>query len=377
MAQSHARPESAAVQTIELAGLLRRAETLRRGNKLGEAAAIGQRILKRDPHHSGALHLMGVLALETGAGEIAAGMMTRALAQQPKSPTILVDYARAMHMHGRNAEAVTAFRKALALRPRDIGALCGLGEALVDLGKKAEALKCYRQVLALSPDHRLAAHMVEALDSRRNAATNSYVADLFDGYADKFDKHLVETLEYRAPDLIADGLARHLPQGAANALDIGCGTGLVAAALAAKVEAIDGIDLSPAMIEAARAKGLYRHLAAGDSAAVLAENPQFAGPYQLVLAGDVFVYVGDLEATFAAVRQALAPQGHFLFTVEHAETGDYTVRSSARFAHSEAYIADLSAKNGLRMLEVSRVTLRKERYQPIVGRLTVLQRSED
>src|SRR5207253_11405772 len=84
-----------------------------------------------------------------------------------------------------------------------------------------------------------------------------YVRSLFDQYASNFDRALVEGLGYRGPALLRDALsaavaARRRPFHVARAIDLGCGTGLVAEALHAHCGTIVGVDLSPAMAAAAR-----------------------------------------------------------------------------------------------------------------------------
>lgn len=355
------------------AAALREAVALYEEGRYADAALRANAVLTEDAGSAGAMHLLGRIALVTGANEIARGMLTRALALLPRSVSILLDYGRLMGAEGRRAEAVSAFRKAIALRPDSAEAHCALGAALLDEGKREEALAEYRKALAARPGHGLAAHMVARLTGTATGADEDYVAGLFDSYAGNFDKHLTGTLEYRVPELVAEAVARHATGPIASGLDIGCGTGLVATALKDRVIALDGIDLSEKMVEAARAKGLYRRLAAGDAVAVMGETQGFSGPYDLVVAGDVFVYFGDLAPVFAAVRARLAPGGLFVFSVEHAETGEIELRSSGRTAHGEGYIARLAAEAGFITLDVTPADLRKERNHPIAGRLTVLR----
>ncbi|MBP0575354.1 methyltransferase domain-containing protein, partial [Mycobacterium tuberculosis] len=55
----------------------------------------------------------------------------------------------------------------------------------------------------------------------------------------------------------------------ARGLDLGCGTGLMAEALAGRVAHLEGVDLSSAMVAKARAKGLYADLRVADVVADL------------------------------------------------------------------------------------------------------------
>ncbi|SMF43293.1 Methyltransferase domain-containing protein [Tistlia consotensis] len=88
---------------------------------------------------------------------------------------------------------------------------------------------------------------------------------LYDDWAADYDAELLGAKGYVGPVETAKVVAEALPDRTAALLDIGCGTGLVGAALAGHgFSAIDGVDLSPAMLERARAKGVYRRLFAGD-----------------------------------------------------------------------------------------------------------------
>lgn len=70
---------------------------------------------------------------------------------------------------------------------------------------------------------------------------------------------------YLAPDMIAGALAERLADRAAPILDVACGTGLLGQALARQgFGAVWGLDLSPEMLDQARAKGCYAGLIEGD-----------------------------------------------------------------------------------------------------------------
>lgn len=79
-------------------------------------------------------------------------------------------------------------------------------------------------------------------------------------FADTYDAEFAAQLGYAYPGLIAAAFARHAGPGDHPVADIGCGTGLVAAALGLPTEAIDGFDISREMLDKAADKGLYRAL---------------------------------------------------------------------------------------------------------------------
>jgi predicted TPR repeat methyltransferase len=201
----------------------------------------------------------------------------------------------------------------------------------------------------------------------------AHVRRLFDQYAPRFDASLLH-LGYRGPQLLAAAVAA-VTRAAAGArrfaamLDLGCGTGLAGAAFRPDVERLTGVDISAAMVEAARRKGLYDRLETGELAAFLAAEASAAGRYDLVVAADVLVYVENLRAVADAVRKVLTPSGLFAFTVEtHAGEG-VLLRENLRYAHGAACVR--AALTRLDLLHLVEVSTRAERGQPVPGLLAI------
>ncbi|MEW6690853.1 MAG: methyltransferase domain-containing protein, partial [Pseudomonadota bacterium] len=202
-------------------------------------------------------------------------------------------------------------------------------------------------------------------------APEGYVTALFDSVAPQFERHLVEDLEYRVPQALA-AMVRPRLAGGARVVDLGCGTGLVAAALAGSGAEIIGIDLSSRMLEIAAARGVYARLERGELAEALARMAP--GSAQAVLAADVFIYVGDLEAVFAAVARVLAPRGLFAFSVEGLESGTYRLLPAGRYAQSPAYLRALAQRFGLAELALERTRIRREARGHAEGWLALFAR---
>ena len=156
------------------------------------------------------------------------------------------------------------------------------------------------------------------------ALSPAYVRALFDGYAPRFERHLVEGLGYVGPELVRAALPQD-PGRFAAAFDLGCGTGLMGAAIRDRIDHLTGIDLSPGMLALARAKAwqgrpLYDRLAEGDLSAFLAG--QAGGSADLCLAADVLIYVADLGPVLAQIGRVQRPGGIAAFTVQsHGATG--------------------------------------------------------
>ncbi len=85
-----------------------------------------------------------------------------------------------------------------------------------------------------------------------------------------------------------------------RAIDLGCGTGLAATAFARNVDHFAGVDLSPRMIEKARATGLYAELEVDDMLQGLRGKPEASA--ELILAADAMVYVADLAPVLAEAQ---------------------------------------------------------------------------
>ena len=99
-----------------------------------------------------------------------------------------------------------------------------------------------------------------------------------------------------------------------RAADLGSGTGRTGAWLAARgVGEIDGVDLSPGMLEAARARGVYRSLHEAEVGATGLES----GAYDLVVACLVDEHLADLRPLYAEAARLLAPGGRFVLVGFH------------------------------------------------------------
>lgn len=364
------------VRNLQADQHLLEAQRLRESGKIDQAAALVYRIVQAMPDHTRALRMMASLAMQTGAPDIAIGALQRALVVTPRTHELLLELGDALVAGKRPAEAISAYKQAIALRPNDGTSYRGLGQAQVDMGNASDALKSFRKTLSILPYDQYAAHMIAALSGETGKSSAGYLPDLFDSYAEIFDEHLTGTLGYRVPEMIRDHLLAIRPASQfRTALDLGCGTGLVAASLGSHITTIDGIDISPKMVCKAGDRNIYRHLKTGDMLDLLASDADFAGPYDLVTAADVLIYFGPLEASFAAIVPRLAANGLFAFSVE-ATTGDQvTISSSGRFAHPATYIERLAQTHSCTIVVQQDIPVRQERNQPIPGQLYLLQRN--
>jgi predicted TPR repeat methyltransferase len=284
------------------------------------------------------------------------------------------DYARGAAAEGDHAAAADLLQQTLEIVPTWAPAWFALGEAREELGERDLAAQAFAQALACEPDDsqgaRLRLARLGALDQPAQPP-QAYVRDLFDQYAARFETHLVKDLGYRAPSVLREAIARVARNKRfAHALDLGCGTGLMAREMADLCDHIEGVDLAPAMSAKARASGLYANVDAGDLLDWLRARGDKSA--DLVMAADVFVYCGDLDAIFGEVARVASSAAIFAFTLQKAGGADYRLGEDLRYAHAPAYVERLAATYGFALQVCEDVSVRQDRGQPVSGLVVVL-----
>jgi predicted TPR repeat methyltransferase len=173
----------------------------------------------------------------------------------------------------------------------------------------------------------------------------------------------VERLDYRGPAILLDAVRKvaAVPLRIGSMLDLGCGTGLSGAVFRPYVDWLVGVDLSPAMVGRAGAKGIYDRLTVSDLRDFLDAQADARAHYHLVLAADVFVYLNDLAPVSAAAARVLAPAGLFAFTVETHPDDGIVLQPTLRYSHGEAHVRIAIAQAGLKLLRLDQASIRTER----------------
>jgi len=216
------------------------------------------------------------------------------------------------------------------------------------LSRADDAIAAYRQALALGADAESINFYLAGLGVRALPATSPqhFVTSLFDNYADNFEHDLVKNLNYHSPDVLAGTIKRYAPSlspsPGLDIVDLGCGTGLMGNLLCPLAKSLTGVDLSENMLQKARQRQIYDRLVCGELTAFLQTHDQ---SFDLAVATDVFIYVGDLAPVFPAVRRALRARGLFCFSVEATDEPGFVLRSTLRYAHSAGYLQNLAGEH--------------------------------
>ena len=277
------------------------------------------------------------------------------------------DFAEMLLASGEPAQAAELLLGALELAPQWAAGGFRLGEMQEAAGLLDQAAQAWAMALRLDPADRLGASLKLQLIGHAPAAAappSAFVETLFDHYADGFEEALVGKLCYRMPAFLDRAIRAVKPGRFRLALDLGCGTGLMGERLRPIVDRLEGCDISAGMLRKARAKGIYDRLSKADL-----QHFSHVGPKaDLMVAADVFIYVGALESIVGAIAGALADDGVFAFSVETIAGGnDFALLPSRRYAHSEAYVRRVLAASGLTTLSLESTTIRHDRGEPVGG----------
>lgn len=348
---------------------------LRDAGRLDAAATILEGAVELRPDHAGTRANLAGIYRALKRFDDARAQAERGTRLNARALECWLELGLARQAQGHWDGAAAAYERATTVAPRSARAWYCLGEARRALGQNDRAIKAYGKALALDPADLHGAALGLALAGggpTPDKAPEAYVRQLFDDYADRFDQSLVEKLEYCAPQVLADALARTVDRrGGLAVMDAGCGTGLAAPVLKPYASRLEGVDLSPAMVERAAERDLYDELVVGELVGTLTDRP---AAYDLVVAADVLVYLGDLAPVMQAARTALKPGGSFAFTVEKAEdAASYMLGAKHRYAHAAAYVADTAQAAGFTVALLEDAVTRRDGGRDVPGLVVVLR----
>jgi len=366
--------------------------------------------LKTEPEQAETLNNMGVICLKEDNDQLAIDYFTQALAVDDNNLDARNNIAATFIHHERYENAIAHYQEYLKLRPNDVEANYNIAVAYMSLGFLKDAITHYERAIQEQEDHtdahanlgavylrleqrnKAIEHFEKALELEpENTAVQfmlsamlgnadihetpaDYIKNLFDPYALHYDKHLLERLHYQIPGHLQQAVTS--VSGVTNAkwkiLDIGCGTGLSGEVFVDYAERLVGIDLSEKMLNHAKQKEIYDHLVNADIMDYLSECTT---RFDLIIAADVFGYIGELKPLFKLCRKALDEKGLFAFSVEQTDKEPYELQKTARFAYSKPYIETIAEQTGFKVEVCNDVIARIQEGKVLRANVFVLRTS--
>jgi predicted TPR repeat methyltransferase len=234
------------------------------------------------------------------------------------------------------------------------------------------AIANYQKALEFEPEYAIPRHMLNSLTGHTSKEPpKEYVKNLFNDYAHRFNDSLVNNLQYNLPFIIKELILELNKEKLEfnNVIDLGCGTGLAGKNLRDISTILTGVDVSENMISEAEKLDIYDKLLVGD---IVEELSLMEDKFDLLIALDVLIYVGDVKSIFQAVRKRCKIDSLFVFSVEIQDESGYSLLKSSRYAHSDKYIMDQAAEF-FKLVDSKDVRLRKEGNNWINGKVFVFQ----
>lgn len=143
--------DDATVNANAALSALQQGLALHQEGQLAQAQALYDRVLQWQPENFDALHLSGLIALQSKNPALAVELINRALAVNPGHADAHANKANALRKLGQFESALASYDRAIQLRPGHAETHLNRGIALKELGKYTLAISSYDQAIALNP----------------------------------------------------------------------------------------------------------------------------------------------------------------------------------------------------------------------------------
>lgn len=339
-----------------------------------EAISFAKKALHLDSKSVLAYSLMGNSYYELELYDDALEALEKALQLDSNDPWLYNSLSQVLQKKTHWENAIKAAMLAIEKSSDKDSQHINLGYLLYEYAmekKDSFVLKYADSWLEKYPSNQIVQHMANAIkNTKLNRANDEYVKNIFDIFADDFESVLA-SLEYRAPELI-HGFLKEFYCSDSNSklriLDAGCGTGLCGKFLKkyASRFGLSGVDLSEKMLNLAESKKLYNKLYNCELISFLGKQKK---AYDLIVASDVFTYIGALEILFANLYDSLKKKSRVIFTVSENTINDesYILHASGRFLHSQNYVLETLKTQGFEVEKFTHEKLRNEGDREVWG----------
>jgi tetratricopeptide (TPR) repeat protein len=390
---------------------------LHRLKRLGDAVASFEKAITLSTVYAQAYNNLGNVLAEQGKLDDAVARYEHALAITPDYFEAHANLGNILKSQGAFDQAIAHYRRALVIMPRYVEAYLSLGDMFLEQGRLDDALQaaeaagrlddepffphfslgvllarcnCHDDArrhllrdLEHDPGDSQGARLILAglgFDPMPQRASESHLRQLYGSRAGRWDR---TNATYHGHELVTRAIIRLCPDPKwFDVLDAGCGTGLVGMMLRDIARRLDGVDLTPAMLERAKQSLVYDGLYEGDLVEFLSAHP--AG-YDVIVSAATLIHFGDLEPVFAAVAASLRGKGLFVFTLfpNDDELGAREVAvaplgglgEGGCYIHSRSYVRRIAEETGFSIvLMETDVHEHDQRGRPVQGLIVALRR---
>ena len=290
------------------------------------------------------------------------------------SPDELCDFAERLWEHGKVQTAFLCQKQALELRDDDVDICCALAELAQVAGRREEACAAYERCLELSPEDAEIRHLLSALreDAPPARVPDDCIRQLYRRFSTFYESNVRDELDYQGPERIRE-LVNVVTnnRGGLASLDLGCGSGLAGVELKPFSRRLVGVDLSPEMIDLARGRRIYDNLVVAEVTSWLGHSHEH---FDVIVACDSLIYLGDLRQALVPAAGLLGPGGIIAFSVECGDRYPFHLTDSGRYAHHRSHIEEVGTDAGLTLARMDEGFLRMEYGAEVTGLFVALEK---
>ena len=282
---------------------------------------------------------------------------------------------RRLKFAGKFQSAYLCGKRTVELKPDDWDGWYELGDLAQCVGRREEARDAYQRYFDANPTDGEIEHLLIALkdDAPPPRASDRAIQHIYKNFAASYESRMREDLKYCGPERLHEGITAVIGDKTGLAvLDLGCGSGLAGFGVKSRAAELTGVDLSPDMIELARARNIYDRL---EVAEITSWLNQGEAPFDIIQSCDCLIYFGDLSVIVAAAARRLKPGGIFAMSMERGNRMPFHLTDTGRYTHHPDHVRDVAAKAGLAVAQMNESFLRMEYAEEVMGLYAVLQKS--
>jgi predicted TPR repeat methyltransferase len=273
---------------------------------------------------------------------------------------------------GKVQPAYLCGKRTVELKPDDWDAWYNLGDIAQCVGKREEARDAYQKYFDANPEDGEIEHLLIALrdDAAPPRASNHAIEHIYKNFAASYESRMLDDLKYAGPQRMQEAVQAVIgDRRDLRILDLGCGSGLAGMAIKPRAAELVGVDLSPEMLELARARNIYDRLEVSEITQWLAGGET---PFDMIMSCDCLIYFGDLGEIVRGTARRLKPGGIFAMSMERGTRPSFHLTDTGRYTHHPDHVREAAAAAGLTVAHISEAFLRMEYGEEVIGLFAVL-----